>query len=349
MKKFVLAIFLIAIALASIVVEVRATNLSTVTLTVNPDQPNSTQYPYDAYSLVTLNETMIYNNYVNPQYPTDGLVGFQIQDSNNNPMVIRTLSTGGSIPDSIPATIEQAYLCNGNEAEITSTPIPTASNPFVPTIYFSVYNNQASAQQVLVTLNVFDSNGVPISVASQNMGSVPAYTSEESILGFNIPSSAHYGTANAYVDVYNAWPMQGGVPLGQEKAFTFTITGGSAFQGTPVTTASQNGSPVNNFNMTFRLPQYINCALGTYEAYSTASYLGVSGSTTTPFGVGELADINGDGQVNFNDITTFVALYINYFTDHVYSPQIDLLHTGSTINFNDITLFVGYYILAWSS
>ncbi len=348
MKKFIFAIFLMAIALTSIVVEVRAINTSTVTLIVNPDQANSIQYPFDAYSLVTLNETMVYNDVVTNEYPTDGLVGLQIQDSNGNPMVIRTLSTGTSIPGSIPVTITQAYLCNGNEAKITSTPIPTASNPFVTQIYFSVYNNGATAQQVLVTLNVFDSNGVPISVASQNMGSVPAYTSEESILDFNIPASAHYGTAYAYVDVYNTFPVQGGVPTGQEKAFQFTITGGSAFQGTPVTTNSYNGSPYNNFNITFRLPQYTNCALGTYEVYSTASYLGVSGSTTTPFGVGELADINGDGQVNFNDITTFVALYINYFTSHVYSQQIDLLHTG-TINFNDITLFVGYYILAWSS
>lgn len=349
MKKFIFAIFLIAIALASVVVEVRAINASTVTLIVNPDQPNSTQYPFDAYSLVTLNETMIYNNIVSNEYPTDGLVGLQIQDSNNNPMVIRTLTTGNSIPESIPMTITQAYLCNGAGAQITSTAIPSASNPFATTIYFNVYNGQATAQQALVTLNVFDSNGVPISVASQNMGSVPAYTSEEAILDFNIPSSAHYGTAYAYVDVYNTWPMQGGVPLGQEKAFQFTITGGSAFQGTPVTTNSYNGSPYNNFNITFRLPQYTNCALGTYEAYSTANYLGISGSTTTSFGVGEIADINGDGQVNFNDITTFVALYINYFTSHVYNSQIDLLHTGSTINFNDITLFVGYYILAWSS
>ncbi len=347
MKKIIFAIFLIAIALASTIVGVRAINASTVNLIVNTTQRNAAKYPYDVYSPVTLNETMVYNNVATTQYPTDGLVGLQIQDPNGNTMVIRTLSTGNSIPNSIPVTITQAYLCNGAEAQITSTPIPTASNPFITQIYFNVYNNQATAQQVLVTLNIFDSNGVPISVASQNMGSIPAYTSEEAILAFNLPSSAHYGTAYAYVDVYNTWPMRGGVPIGQEKDFQFTITGGTAFQGTPARTVSDNGSPINNFNMTFRLPK--NGALGTYTAYSSTNYLGVAGSATTPFAVSQLADVNGDGVVNFNDIVDFVGLYIAYFSSaHTYSPQIDFLHTG-VINFNDVILFVGYYILYWSS
>jgi hypothetical protein len=349
MKKFILAIFLIAIALASINVEVKAINASTVTLTLGSNENNPTQYPADAYSLVTLNETMLYNDIESITYPSDGLVGVQIQDPNGNTIVIRTLSTGNTVPYNIPASISQAYLSNGQEQQISSISIPSQSNPIIPMFYFTVANNLNTMQSMLVTLNVFDSNGVPIAEASQLMSGVPAYSSEGALVDFNIPSWAHYGTAYAYVDVYNTLPSQGGYPLGEEYSFQFTITGATAFQGIRPTTQSLNGDPTNYFSMTFRLPQYTDLTLGKYTAYSSTNYQSIAGSQTTTFGVAELADVNGDGVVNFNDITTFVGLYINYFTNHVYSPQIDFIHNGSVINFNDVALFVGYYIQAWSS
>ncbi len=349
-KKFLLAVFLIGIVLATVVVEVRAINASTVTLTLGNNANNpSTQYPADAYSLFTLNQTMIYNDIVQTQYPTDGLVGVQIQDPNGATMVIRTLQTGTTIPDSIPITISEAFLCNSGEQNITSITIPSGTNLFVPQIYFTVYNNQATAQSLIVTLNVYDSNGIPFPAVSQVMPNVPAYTSKESTLNFYIPSWAHYGTATAYVDVYTAMPNNNGYPLGKEYNFPFTITGGTAYQGLQPMTQSKNGSPTNFFSMSFRLPQYSDVTLGAFTVTSTANYLGVMGSETTPFSVQEFADVNGDSAVNFNDITNFVALYINYFANHVYSPQIDFIHDGSVINFNDVALFVAYYIQAWSS
>ena len=54
------------------------------------------------------------------------------------------------------------------------------------------------------------------------------------------------------------------------------------------------------------------------------------------------ADINQDGQVNFNDISYFLGLYINYFATGAYSQTADLDHTG-VINFNDVTTFIAYY------
>ncbi len=341
-----LAIFLIAIALASTIAGVKAT--SVVTLTLNPTQINPVQWPYDAYTQVTLNQSMSYNDYQSITYPSDGLVGLQIQDPNGNTVAIRTLSTDTTVPYDIPATVSKAYLCDGSENQIGSISMPSATNTVIPMIYFSVTNNLDTIQSVLVTLNIYDSNGVPISVAAQSMPNIPATSSQESILDFNIPSWAHYGTAYAYVDVFNNWPAQGGVPLGEEQSFQFTITGGTAFQGgTPPTTTSQNASPINNFNMTFRLAQ--SPTLGTYKVYSTTNYLDVTGSQTTSFAVAQLADVNGDGVVNFKDITSFVGMYINYYANGVYYPQIDFIHNGSVLNFKDISLFVAYYILAWSN
>jgi hypothetical protein len=348
MKKIILTFLLIAIALASIMVEVKATNASTVTLTLGSNQNNPTQYPCDAYSLFTLNETMSYNDIQSITYPTGGLVGLQIQDPNGNTAVIRTLSTGAAVPYSIPATISQAFLCNGQEQPITSISIPSGSNAIIPTFYFSVNNNLGTFQSMIVTLNVYDSNGVPVAVAYQPI-SAGGYSSADAVVDFNIPSWAHYGTAYAYVDVYNTWPNQGGYPLGEEYAFQFTITGGTALQGTPSTTQSLNGDPTHYFSTTFRLPKYQDLTPGTYTAYFSTNYLGTAGSQTTSFSVALLGDINGDGTLNFNDVSSFVTMYIAYFSSaHTYSPQIDFLHTGK-INFNDVVLFVQYYIQYWSS
>ncbi len=54
------------------------------------------------------------------------------------------------------------------------------------------------------------------------------------------------------------------------------------------------------------------------------------------------------GVVNFNDITYFVAAYINYNVNHIYNPYADQDANG-VINFNDISLFVGNYIAYYTS
>jgi hypothetical protein len=358
MKRLIFGLFLLAIALSTVIVSVKADNYSTVTLTMNPDQSNPVQHPYDAYQLVTINEAMAYFDGEVTSYPNDGLVSLQINDSTSNALVIRTLQTGTALPLVVPAEINTAYLSNGIEGQITSIN-PSLTTPYV---YVSVLNNLATTQNVFVTLNVYDSNGVPISVASQGINNIApnAVSPGTAQFDFFIPSWAHYGTAHAYVDVFNKWPSQGGVPLAPEKEFTFTIAGGAAFSGTPETTNSLNTQPTENFNMTFRLPQSYNpvlgtnVPLGTYLAWSTTSYYPqqgaspVVGQQSTEFGVSQLADVSGQGQVNFNSITYFVGLYIAYFTQNLYSPQIDFEHTG-TIDFNDVLLFVGYYVLAWSN
>ncbi len=54
------------------------------------------------------------------------------------------------------------------------------------------------------------------------------------------------------------------------------------------------------------------------------------------------------GVVNFNDITYFVAAYIDYNVNHVYNPYADQNADGA-INFNDISLFVGNYIAYYTT
>ena len=93
---------------------------------------------YDRYTTVTLTGGMEYNNYEYPQYPSDGLIGVQIQDPAGTTTVMRTLRTGTSMPNNITAYIDSAYLCDVGGNPQTSVPLPTVSNGEVPYYYIHV-------------------------------------------------------------------------------------------------------------------------------------------------------------------------------------------------------------------
>ncbi len=359
MRKELISILLCLIIAPMAVTLVRA-QTPTLTLTLTASTASTiTAYNdsslYDRYSIVTFIGSMNYNAGTN-FYPNDGLAGVQIQDPNGNTLVVRTISTGNVIPYNIPADINASYLCNAGGNQITSIPMPTASNQETPSYYVQVINNEGTIQPMLVTVNMFDSNGVPIalSYATLNVG---AYSSSFIQTNFLIDSWAHYGTVYAYVNVYSDWPSNGGVPLAMEKTFQFTITGGTPFPGTAPTTYSLNGVD-HYYNFTFRLPNQGNCVLGNYTVYSTANYpyaayssgtyVGTQGSQTTTFQVAQFGDLNGDGIVNFADLQIFVRDYINYYQNGAYTAAIDFNNDGK-INFADLQLFVKYYLQYWSS
>jgi hypothetical protein len=258
-------------------------------------------------------------------------------------MLTRTiLAQQGAKPGNLSASITAAYICDAGGNQLTSIPLGA-----YPSIYINVQNlNASNAQQVLATLSIFDSNGVPIAFYSSwlNIDNYPATSFVRS--NFNISPDPHYGTAYAYVDVFSALPSNKGVPLGLEYDFTFNITGGTPFQGTPPTTNSLNGLD-HYYNFTFRLPK--QCQTGEYTIYTTANYYGVAGKANTTFEVLQIGDLNGDGQVNFADLIIFVADYIAFYkTPPTYTATCDFNNDGQ-INFADLTLFVHYYIFYWST
>jgi len=357
MKKIVLASLLIAITLLCPMLMVHAQfgGANTVTLTANTDQ---SQYP--VYSQVTFTESMAYFNNPGTTYPSDGLVGVQLENPFGTTLFTRTLRTGSTTPYNLTATVTNAYVTSGG-TQTSSIPLPPY--PYgAPEVYLDVTNNWPTQQTFLVVVSIFDSNGIPIFEQPVQFTIGGEQQSEQYVSLSGIQTTAHFGTAYAYVDVFNNFPSDGGYPLAEEYGFQFTITGGNAFQGTPPTTYTVNTGPTNYFNMTFRMPKDPNNLLGgangvtgTYTIYSTADYTttsGVStfGNQTTTFQYLLLGDVKNLGILNFNDVTYFVTLYIAYFETGNYaeSEAIDFTHTG-TINFNDVTTFVEYYILYWSS
>jgi len=280
-------------------------------------------------------------NYAYHQYPSDALVGLEIQDPTGARTIVRTIRTGDSMPNNITAFIDSASLCDIAGNQKSSILMPTADNGVVPYYYVHVINNAGIATSMLLTMNVYDSNGVPVVLTYQTVNVGP-YASSFVRTNFNIDSSAHFGVATAYLNVYSNWPSQGGIPYGLEQSFQFTITGGLAFTGTPSVTQSASGC----YNFSCIVPR--NAAIGTYTVYTTANYLGIYGSATTTFQVALLGDLNNDGAVNFKDLTSFVSAYIQYFNTHQFNALIDLNNDGK-INFTDLQLFVKDYIVYWSS
>jgi hypothetical protein len=297
--------------------------------------------------MVTFNGAVKYDGYSNP---TDSLIGIEVKDPSGHTAVVRTIQNGSSTPTGLVASISSAYLSNAAGNPLTSIPIPDQTNQVIP--YYSVnvvslkVKNDIIIRNMLVTLSVFDSNGLVISEHSQSLsisdGSFGSFTEP-----IQIPSWAHYGTANAYVSVFSNWPSNQGYPIAMEKAFQFTITGGTPFSGTPTKSYMYNGF----YNFTFRLPRSL--PMGTYTAYASSNYTGAFASATKTFQVLQLGDIypvpNGDGEVNFRDLTLFVSYYVAYYSpSSTYYAAADFNHDGQ-ITFRDITAFVSYYIAFWGT
>lgn len=91
--------------------------------------------------------------------------------------------------------------------------------------YFKVdvNNSDVDSKPVLVTVNVFDDESVPIGLASfQGQISQGSFSF---ILGFRLPTIASTGNATIYASVFTDWPHLGGVPYCTSRSEQFEITG----------------------------------------------------------------------------------------------------------------------------
>jgi hypothetical protein len=349
MKKLLVAILCFILMMSVAVVCVKAN--SVLTLTAIPSSQN-----YNKYSTVCLNGTVDYYDFYSHSPASDALVGIEVDDSNGAPVLTRTIQPGSSLaqPWNTTAYIDQAYLSDQSGHLLTSVPLPTANNDVVANYTVDIHNNGGTAIQspAVAVLTVFDSNGIPVAMDTASL-SIGPYGDDSYTRNFNINSNAHYGAAYAFVDVFSNWPSKGGIALGPEATFNFTITGGSPFVGTAPTTYAFGGF----YNFTFTLAH--DAPTGLYNVYMTAIYHGgqnadgssmpnIYGGASTNFVVALVGDLNGDGVVNFRDITIFVSDYIAYYQYGTYTAAIDFNHDG-VINFRDLTLFVQYYLIYWSA
>ena len=89
--------------------------------------------------------------------------------------------------------------------------------------YFSTSLLSESTSNVLVTVNVVDSEDTTLGVAF--FKSVIGKGDSKIVLGFKIPEDAADGEAKIYVNTYTDWIDQGGIPISSELISTVNIKG----------------------------------------------------------------------------------------------------------------------------
>ena len=89
--------------------------------------------------------------------------------------------------------------------------------------YFATSLLSKSTSDVLVTVNVVDSNETTLGVAF--FKSIIGKGDSEIVLGFKIPEDAADGAAKIYVNTYTDWPDQGGIVIGSQLLSEVNIEG----------------------------------------------------------------------------------------------------------------------------
>jgi hypothetical protein len=325
MKRQIALVFFSFLFLSSLLL-VRA-QTSNLTLSVVADKED-----YCGFSAVTISGNLLKNN-----APVNGgLVALQIQDSTGNTLVVRTLKTGTSDPVSLAARISSAFLSDQSEHQLSSIQVGLLG-------YFTIniVNNLNIPQSMLITVNLFDSAGIPIGQISEP-GSLMASQAVGAILSLQIPSWAHSGIAYGYANIYTDWPSNGGVPLGPEQSFQFTIAGGQ----NSISDVYNSNYSQGPYSLTFRLP--VNGLSGNYSVVASSSYSGITVLNSTSFRA-QFADFYKDGVLNSQDFFFFANSFIEYSAGHNdYSSLCDL-NQDEKINSADFFLFVDCYMTYWSA
>jgi hypothetical protein len=256
---------------------------------------------------------------------------------------VQTGTTG--TPTEIPEEITSAYPTS------TQGGAQTSSFQNGTEIYFTVtVTNQDSKaySNMLVAVTIFDGNGSPMGIAPGTL-TMGAGSTQTAYLRMQIPPSAHTGTAYGYADLYSNYPKESGVPMAQEQAFTFKITGTTtpSIGPAPATRSPTPGA----YSFTFRLlSAWEGCIDGAYIVYATATYAGINAPLATiGFNVQLTGDFDFAGVVNGNDLFIFASSYIDFYEGLQDWNRLCDINQDGKIDSSDFFLFVSAYVQYWSS
>ncbi len=325
MKTKTLILPFLFILIMSSVIVVRA---QTNNLTITTDKQS-----YNYYDQITLSGTLQANGISS----SDAFIGLQIQNPDGTPLILRTIQTGNVQDFSMPTKITSAYF-----SDLGKNPVNTIANGNSGYATITVQDQDAHSHENLVlAYSVYDGNGVPLGVPLTNTLSLGASAAQTSTLPINIPLSAHAGTAYCYVDVYDDFPQNNGLPMAQEQSFQFTITGGHASTGP----APSNNGNSGAYSMTFRLPKASQN--GAYLVYASSPFGGFRTVNSTSFSALLVGDFNGDSKVDGTDLIVFCNAYIMYYQNQPFNHLCDINNDGKVTG-SDFIKFTAAYIQFWA-
>lgn len=216
----------------------------------------------------------------NVTLPFEGLLALTVDNPDNLGLVLRTLQRGATPP---PGDIE---IIAFYPSDSQGNPYDNFTRGGMIFPYFTVYvkNNGTEWKTVLIAVNAYDGNMVPLLPVQSFKTLIAPSQVAVMIAGIYIPAWAHVGTGTAYASALTDYPKNGGTPYIPEKSTTFNIIdGGGGGGGTPETPGSGNISAAGNYSFTIKLPP--NATTGGYRVYAGFSSPGYHVASSTVFGV----------------------------------------------------------------
>lgn len=238
----------------------------------------------------------------------NGTVLFEVDRSNGQPLLIRTLTTGQT-----PAGPWNLQVVNVTPTDGAENPDYTFSPGDDAGFSVAVQNNGGLYSPAVVTLSLVFSNGAPFKFLTMFNGTLaPGQISTIWTYPVSIPTNAVKGQVMAYASIFNTYPKSGGVALSPGTSASFNIS------------SSSPRSPVSSgFNLGVSLTPstYWTLPLGNYTAYATILDGVLFGSVQTTFTVKLPGDVNGDGVVNMKDIAIIARAFGSHAANHDYPGE----------------------------
>lgn len=256
----------------------------------------------------------------------DALVLFEVDTPKHEPWIIRTFTTGQTPPGPWAVQLLSVTPCSDGYGTPKYSFNPGQDAGFKVTLK----NNALTPYPVVVTINLFFSNGRPFFLQRVvNTTLAPGQSWSSVTWPINIPAGSVPGQAKVYASIFDDYPKNDGLPYSPEQSAAFNITSGVPAQTPP-------SNPLGNFSLTVPLtsPASMPIWLGNYTAYARTFYGYSLASAQTNFTLKLISDITGptpfvpDGKVDIKDISLVARHFGTISGGPNWEPRVDL--TGST-------------------
>jgi hypothetical protein len=238
----------------------------------------------------------------------DALVLFEVDTPKQKPWIIRTFTTGQT-----PVGPWPVQLLGVTPTDQYGNPKYSFQEGQDAGFNVTVRNNSGSTCPVVVTINVFFSNGLPFALQPVvNTTLQPGQLWSTVTWPVNIPVSSVVGQAMVCASVFNDYPKNNGLPYSPEMSATFNIVSGIPGQ---VSQASTSGT--FNFTVPLMSTSSLPIMLGNYTVYAMTHYGYSFASAHTIFTLKLFGDFSGDGKIDMKD----VAVVARAFGSHPGSPN----------------------------
>lgn len=264
---------------------------------------------------------------------SDALVAVEIDDPENQPFAIRTLSTGPNVTGPWNVEISEIILCNryGDPKYV----FPRGGNLGYK---ITVKNNMASSCNVITTLTLFYNNSAPFVMLTPYSGSLGPGQAKTigPIWPLPIPGDAVTGEAMACANAYNKLPKDGGFPYCPEKSAIFNITSGTSSASIDTDLMARQNPPEGSYSLTIAFPS-LTTPLGNYTIYVLTHYSPLVASSKTTFKLGLTGDLNPDGKIDMKDIAIVAKAFGTFPGEPNWKPEADL-NSDNKVDMKDIAI-----------